>query len=100
MPHQRHAKHQRLLYQLLEPALVTEPRCCEATVEESPRTTIDQGFHSELLGEPLQLAGGGGALLKIDEMSLYPALGKESKRFPGLGALSYTEDLDFHGAEL
>jgi hypothetical protein len=33
-------------------------------------------------------------------MGLNPALGKESKRFPGLRALSDTEDLDFHGAEL
>jgi hypothetical protein len=100
MPNQGHAKHQWLLYQLLQPALVTEPRGSQTSVEELPRFAIDQRCHTELLGEPFQLPGGGGALLKVDEMGLDPPLGKESKRLTGIRAFLYTKDLDFHGAEL
>jgi hypothetical protein len=100
MANERHPKHQRLLDQLLQPTLFTESRSCQTTVEESSRLAVDQGFYPELLGEALQLSRGGGALLKIDEVGLDPSLGKEAKRFPGVGAFLYAEYLDFHGPEL
>ena len=98
MAYERHAKHQWLLDQLLQPALLAEPGRCQTTVKEPSRMAIDQGFHTKFLGETLQLPRGGGALLKIDEVGLDPALGEESKGLPGVGAFLYTEDLDFHGA--
>ena len=100
MAHERHAKHQGLLDQLLEPALLAEARCCHSAIEKPPRLAVYQGFHPELLSKSLQLPRGRGALLKIDEVGLDPALGKEAKCFPGLGAFLDAEDLDFHAAEL
>lgn len=100
MADKRHTKHQRLLGKLLQPALFTEPGRCQTTVEEPSRLAVDQSLHTEFLGETLQLSGGGGSLLEIDEVSLDPALGEESKGLTGIRAFLYAEDLDFHGAEL
>ena len=100
MAYERHAKHQWLLHELLQPALIAEPGCRKTAIEEPPRLAVDQGPDSELLGETLQLPRGSSTLLKIHEVGLYPALGKEAKSLPGVSTFLYTEDLNFHGAEL
>lgn len=57
---------------------------------------IDESAHSEFLREPPQLSKRRGTLIEINEVGLYSALGKESQRLAGIGALFHTEDLDFH----
>ena len=96
--HQGHAEQEWLLRQALEPALGGEPGGAEAELGKAARAAVDEGLGAELLGEPPELAGRGGALLEVDEMGLDAPLGEETEGFAGVGAPAEAEDLDFHGA--
>ena len=88
----------RLLDELVEPAIVAQPRRAETEIGEPAGFAVHQRRHAELLREPSELAGRGRALLQVHEMGLDAPLGEEAERFPGLGTLADAEDLDFHGA--
>ena len=98
MTYQWHPEYERLLYQLLEPALVVQARRAEAQIGKPARPAVYQGWNPEFLREPLELAGRRGALLEIDEVSFHPALGEEAQRLTSVGTFLETENLDFHGA--
>ena len=54
-----HAQQQRLLGQLLEPALLAQPRGAEPEVGEAAGLAVDQRLDAELLREAPELAGRG-----------------------------------------
>ena len=92
------AEEQRLLDELVEPAILAQPGGAEAEIGEAPGVAVDQRLDAELLGEAAELAGRGRALLEVHEVGLDATLGEEAERLPRLGALPDAEDLDFHGA--
>ena len=94
--HERHPQQQRLVDELLQPALVGEPGVRESEIGEGTRLAIDERADAELLREATQLAGRRGPLHEIHEMDLDPALGEEALRLARVGALLHAEDLDFH----
>lgn len=94
--HQRHSKQQRLVGKLAEPPLVRELRIPQSKVEKTAGLTIDERLRSELLGEPLELAGGSGSFHQIDEMRSHASLGEEAQGLPRVGAFLDSEDLNFH----
>ena len=98
MADERHPQQQRLLGQLLEPALIAQARGAEPEIGEPARLAVDQRLHAELLREAPELAGRGRALLQVHEVGLDAPFGEEAERLSGLGALPDAENLDFHGA--
>src|ERR1043166_937246 len=97
---ERHAQDERLQAQFFEPVLVAEHRRPEAELAEATRVAVDQRGDAELLREAPQLADGSGPLVQVHEVHLDAALGEESQRRAGVGALADAEDLNLHGPNI
>src|SRR3954453_17054988 len=100
VPHQRYAQQQWLGHQLVPPPLLAELSGTQSQVGKAFRGPVDQSVHPEFLNEAVQLTRGRRPFLEIDEMRLYPPLGKKAEGFAGVGALLQTKDLNFHRRNL
>ncbi len=98
--HERHAKEERVVHQLLEPSLIGEPRVLEPRIEVGARFAVDQRVDPELLDEATQLPRRCRTLGEIDEVRPDASLGEETERLARVGALFHAEDLDFHAGKL
>src|SRR5580765_5590824 len=98
MADERDPEQQRLLGELLEPAVVAQARGAEPQIGVPARLAIDERLHAELLRETPELAGRGRAFLQVHEVGLDAPFGEEAEGLSRLAALPDAENLDFHGA--
>ena len=96
MPHERHLQHERLVDEYLEPAFVAVLRRSQAELDKPARAFVDECRHAELLRVAREFSSRSSPFLKIHEVRLYPALGKETECFPRFRILLHPEDLDVH----
>src|SRR5690242_2644121 len=93
---ERHSQHQRLLDELVEPALIRERRVAESELRVRPRLTIEDRVEPQPIGKATQFGQRCRLLGQVDEVRLDTALGEEPESLPGIRAFLHAKDLYFH----
>jgi hypothetical protein len=94
--HERLYQQKRFINEYVEPSVGTVSRRPQPEVKEPTARAIDKRVDAELLDEALELATGGRAFGKVDEMNRDPSLGKETLSFACGSTLFAAEDLNGH----
>src|SRR6185503_19446957 len=95
VPHERHAKKQRLIHELVQPGVVRVPRVAKPKLLVPFRVLVDEPVEPELLHETPQFAERGSAFVQVDEVRFDSPLREESQGLAGFRAFFHAEDLDF-----
>lgn len=98
--HQGNSQQQRLLRELLEPAVVRKLRIAEAELSKSLGIFVEKQHHTKFLSKSSQLSERGRSFHQVDEMGFDSAFREKAESFSGVRAFSDPKDLYFQDRTL